>query len=109
MPVDFRMSRGVVHKADFFGPPGVTEECLDDSIEHRDRKFQSLASSHSLSRKHPADRYHPLFLIETGTQRVGVQTDLGYQTYQKGADTYGRRCFCEVCRTPKETRRKRGQ
>ena len=62
-----------MHKADFLRVPGVTKERLDDSIEHRDCKFQSLAGPHSLARKHPANRHHPVFFLKTGTLGVGVQ------------------------------------
>jgi hypothetical protein len=70
------MLRSVVPEADFLGPPGVTEEGLDDSIEHGDCKFQSLAGSQSLAREHPANRHHPVLFLETGTQSVGVQTEV---------------------------------
>jgi len=58
--------RRVVHKADFLGLPGVTQKCLDDSIKHGDRKFQSLPGPHSLAGEHPANCHDAVFFLESG-------------------------------------------
>src|SRR5262249_46070984 len=75
-PVDFRMCGRTVHKADFLGPPLVTEECPHYAIKHTHRKFESLAGSQSFPNEHPANRDHPVLFLEIRTKGIGVQTDV---------------------------------